>query len=119
MSKAVEGVECKGESSHRFNGKLSSNRKSAKARSNSSGVNGDTNGRENNETKSSQVEGTGKSKAGNSVQRRQNHCDFGLVNGQMGRDGSVGSLLLEDCECFIFSRGDSRQGSCKSLLAVE
>lgn len=111
MSEAVPEVESKGKSSNRLEEDLESNGESAEASSEGSSVNGHAKGREQNVAESSKVEDTTKSNTGNSVETRKNHGDFGLVNGQMGRDGTVGSLLLEDLQSLIVSGRDSGQGS--------
>lgn len=55
-----------------------------------------------------------KNKTRDSMTTGKNHGDFRLVNGQVGRDGSVSSLLLEDFKGLSISGRNSRQRSNES-----
>lgn len=113
MSETVPEVEGKGKGSDRLDENLESNGKSTKASSKGSSVNGHTKRRKQNVAESSKVEDTTESNTSNSVETRKNHGDFGLVDGQMRGDRTVGSLLLEDLQSLIVSSRDSSQGSIK------
>lgn len=116
VSETVPEVEGEGSSGNKLETDLGSNGESTKSRGDGGSVNGDTGKGQKDVRESTQVEDTAKSDTSDSVQTRKDHGDFGLVDSQVGGDGSVGALLLEDLKGLSISGGDGGERSVYKVL---
>lgn len=111
MSESVEGMQSERSSGDKLDGELQGNGKSTKGSGEGSSVHRNANEGKGDVGNSTKIESTSKSDTSNSVETRKDHGNFGLVDGQVGGDRSVCTLLLEDLESLRIGGSDSRKGS--------